>query len=31
MKNYNKNIESSYWEYLDANDLYGGHCLKNYQ
>ena len=23
MKNYNKNIESSYTEYLDANNLYG--------
>ena len=23
IKNYNKNIESSYVEYLDANDLYG--------
>ena len=23
MKNYNKNIESSYIEYLDANNLYG--------
>ena len=23
MKNYNKNIESSYFEYLDANNLYG--------
>ena len=23
MKNYNKNIESSYREYLDANNLYG--------
>ena len=23
MKNYNKNIESSYLEYLDANNLYG--------
>ena len=23
MKNYNKNIESSYIEYLDANTLYG--------
>ena len=23
MKNYDKNIESSYIEYLDANDLYG--------
>ena len=23
MKNYDKNIESSYLEYLDANDLYG--------
>ena len=23
MKNYNKNIESSYIQYLDANDLYG--------
>ena len=24
MKNYNKNIESSYVMYLDANNLYGG-------
>ena len=23
MKNYDKNIESSYIEYLDANNLYG--------
>ena len=23
MKNYNKNIESSYIQYLDANNLYG--------
>ena len=23
MKKYNKNIESSYFEYLDANNLYG--------
>ena len=23
MKNYNKNTESSYLEYLDANNLYG--------
>ena len=23
MKNYNKNIESSYIEYLDANNIYG--------
>ena len=23
MKNYNKNIESSYLEYLEANNLYG--------
>ena len=23
MKNYNKNIESSYTQYLDANNLYG--------
>ena len=23
MKNYNKNTESSYMEYLDANNLYG--------
>ena len=23
MKNYNKNVESSFIEYLDANNLYG--------
>ena len=27
MKNYDKNNESSYIEYLDGNNLYG--CLKN--
>ena len=30
MKIYNKNIKSSYIEYLDANNLYGWQCLKNY-
>ena len=30
MKNYDKNIESSYIEYLDANNLYGEQRLKNY-
>ena len=31
MKNYDKNIESSFLEFLDANNLYGGRCLKNYK
>ena len=30
MKNYDKNIESSYFMYLDANNLYDGQCLKNH-
>ena len=30
MDDYDKNIESSNKEYLDANNLYG-RCLKNYQ
>ena len=30
MKNYNNNEESSYIQYLDADNLYG-RCLKNYQ
>ena len=29
-KNYDKNFESSYIEYLEANNLYGWECLKNY-
>ena len=29
-KNYDKNEEFSYIQYLDANNLYVGHCLKNY-
>ena len=31
MKNYDKNIESSFLEFLDANNLYGERCLKNYK
>ena len=31
MKNYNKNEESSHIQYLVANNLYVGQCLKNYQ
>ena len=31
MKNYNKDVMSSCIEYLDANNLYGWQCLKNYQ
>ena len=30
LKNYNKSIESSYLIYLDANNLYGWACLKDY-
>ena len=31
MKNYDESKESSYIQYLDANNLYVGQCLKNYQ
>ena len=31
MKNYNNNGESSYIQYLDANNLYGWAMSKNYQ
>ena len=31
MKNYNKNIQSSYIEYLEANDLYGSAMSQNFQ
>ena len=31
MKNYDKNKESSYFQYLDANTYMVGQCLKNYQ
>ena len=30
MKNYDKNIECSYLMYLDASNLCGWECLKNY-
>ena len=30
MTNYDKNKESSYIQYLDANILYGWQCLKNF-
>ena len=31
MENYDKNEESSYIQYLDANNSYGWQYLKNYQ
>ena len=31
MKNYNNNEESSYIQYLDANNYMVGQCLRNYQ
>ena len=31
MKNYDKNEESLYIQYLDVNNLIVGQCLKNYQ
>ena len=31
MQNYDKNKESSYIEYLDANNLHGWECHKNCQ
>ena len=31
MENYDENKESSYIQYLDANNLLVGQCLKNYQ
>ena len=30
MKNYNKDKEKSFLQYLDSNNLYGWQCLKNY-
>ena len=30
MKNYNKNVISSFLKYVDANNLYGWECLENY-
>ena len=30
MKNYNKDMESSYLEYLDANNFKDGQCFKNF-